>query len=264
NPMATDAAALAKRLEEEGVPTKAGRFDPECLWVDSSDVSFTETSSFAAGEFIVQDEASSLAARFAGVLPGQRALDACAAPGGKTAVLMWMAGPAGKVVAADSAPGRLGRLKNNCARISAPVRILAMDAERPAFGEVFDNVLIDAPCSGLGVIRRHPDARWRLREKDVERHGREQRDLLTGVAKAVQPGGWLTYSVCTNEPEETDKVAEVMDRAGFVRGPGRDFLPHAARRFVGADGALRILPEMGDGLDGFFAVRWRREVASID
>jgi 16S rRNA (cytosine967-C5)-methyltransferase len=258
NPLKGDAAALAKALEAEGVPTEPGRYDPECLWADTSGVSFTQTASYAAGEFIVQDEASSLAAQFAGVAPGQRALDVCAAPGGKTAVLAWMAGAGGKVIAADRAPGRLGRLKNNCARISAPVGILAMDAGKLAFGPVFDHVLIDAPCSGLGVLRRHPDARWRLRERDLERHGHEQRALIAGAAGAVRPGGCLTYSVCTNEPEETDEVAGEVDRAGFLREAGTEFLPPGARKFVDSGGALRILPEAGGGLDGFFAVRWRR------
>lgn len=262
NSLLTDAASLAGRLKIEGVATSPGRADPDCLWVDASTgnraVSFTKTSSFEAGAFIVQDEAASLAARFAGIRPGARALDICAAPGGKTAVISWMAGPEGMVTAADSVLARLGRLKSNCARIGAPVRIVVMDAGKPAFGDVFDSVFVDAPCSGTGVLRRHPDARWRLREEDFARHGRMQRAILEGSARAVRPGGSLTYAVCTNEPEETDEVASAMDGPGFVREPGADHLPPGARGFAGDDGALRILPEGGLGLDGFFAVRWRR------
>jgi 16S rRNA (cytosine967-C5)-methyltransferase len=262
NPWQGSAARLADILAEEGIATEPGKVDPDSLWMKpragGGHSSFTKTGAYEAGAFIVQDEASSLAARFSGVGSGHRVLDPCAAPGGKTAVMAWMAGKRGRVVAADNAAARLGRLKINCARIGAPVQVVAMDAGNPAFGDVFDSVFVDAPCSGAGVIRRHPDARWRLRENDFGHHGEEQRAILVGAAGAVKPGGWLIYSVCSNEPEETDEVASAIDGAGFVREPAVDSLPAAARKFVGEDGVLRILPESGRGLDGFFAVRWRR------
>jgi len=262
NPWQGSAARLADILGEEGIATEPGRVDPDSLWMKpragGGYYSFSKTGSYNAGAFIIQDEASSLAARFSGVGSGQRVLDTCAAPGGKTAVMAWMAGKRGRVVAADNASSRLGRLKINCARIGAPVQVIAMDSGNPAFGDVFDTVFVDAPCSGAGVIRRHPDARWRLRENNFGCHGEEQRALLVAAAGAVKLGGWLVYSVCTNEPEETDEVALAMDGGGFVRQPAVDSLPAAAREFVGEDGALRLLPESGRGLDGFFAVRWRR------
>ncbi len=263
NPWVTDTAALAEKLAASGVETEPGRVDPDSLWIKpkggGGQPSFTKTAAFTGGAFIVQDESSSLAGRFAGAGPGHRVLDACAAPGGKVAVMGWMAGKRGAVTAADNVLRRLGRLKINCARIALPVRMVVMDAGNPAFGEAFDSVLVDAPCSGIGVLRRHPDARWRIQEKDLAWHREAQRKILVGAARTVRPGGWLTYSVCTNEPEETDEVARSMDRAGFVRDPGVAALPEAARAFTGEDGALRILPESGLGLDGFFAVRWRRE-----
>lgn len=262
NPWQGSAARLADILGEQGIATEPGRVDPDSLWMKpragGGHPSFSKTGAYKAGAFIIQDEASSLAARFSGVGSGQRVLDACAAPGGKTAVMAWMAGKRGMVVAADNASLRLERLKINCARIGAPVRVIAMDMGKPAFGDVFDTVFVDAPCSGAGVIRRHPDARWRLRENDFARHGETQRAILAAAAGAVKPGGCLIYSVCSNEPEEADEVASSIDRAGFVREPAMDSLPAAAREFVGEDGALRILPESGRGLDGFFAVRWRR------
>ena len=262
NPWISDAASLAQKLAAEGVETEPGRVDPDSLWIEpkgGGQPSFTKTASFAGGAFIVQDESSSLAARFAGSGPGHLVLDACAAPGGKAAVMGWMAGKRRAVTAADNSRGRLRRLKINCARIALPVRVVAMDAGNPAFGEAFDTVLVDAPCSGVGVLRRHPDARWRIQEKDLARHRASQLEILAGAARTVRLGGWLTYSVCTNEPEETDDVARSMGRAGFVRDSGVAALPAAARAFADEDGALRILPESGLGLDGFFAVRWRRE-----
>jgi len=255
------AGALAERLAAEGIPTSPGRVDPECLRVAFEHAprpaAITATAAFAEGAFIVQDEASSLVVRYAAPGEGGRVLDACAAPGGKAAGLAWAVGASGRVVAADAAASRLGRLADNCARIGASVGIVAMDAANPAFGEAFDLVLVDAPCSGLGVLRRHPDARWRLREEEIGRHGARQRELLAGAARAVRPGGRLVYAVCSNEPEETEEVAASFRTEGFVSDGGLGDLPPGARCFVGEDGALRIGPE--EGLDGFFAMRWRRE-----
>lgn len=258
NPRRTSPEALAARLAEEGVATEPGLADPGCLRVVSQGAALTRTAAFAGGLFIVQDEASSLVARYAGARPGDRALDACAAPGGKTAALAWAAAPGGRAVAADLSLARLGRLRENCARIGADVPAAVMDASRPAFGEAFDLVLVDAPCSGLGVLRRHPDARWRLREEDLALHGARQRGILREAGGAVRPGGRLVYAVCSNEPEETEEVAASFDRPGFAPDRGEGALPPAARRFLGPDGALRIRPEEAPGLDGFFAMRWRR------
>ena len=104
-----------------------------------------------------------------------------------------------------------------------------------------------------------PDARWRLREEELAHHGRVQLDLLKSAALTVRPGGHLTYAVCSNEPEETERVADAMNHSAFVRDAGTEFLPPPARKFVGKDGVLRLRPENSSGLDGFFAVRWRRE-----
>ncbi|MEK6709720.1 MAG: 16S rRNA (cytosine(967)-C(5))-methyltransferase RsmB [Nitrospinota bacterium] len=257
NPLRTTPGELAARLAEEGVTTAPALADPECLRVLSQGPGLTQLPSFAEGLFIVQDEASSLAARYAGAGPGDRALDACAAPGGKTACLAWAVSPGGRVAAADLSPARLRLLRENCARIGAHAPSVVMDASRPAFGESFDLVLVDAPCSGLGVLRRHPDARWRLREEDVPAHGRRQRGLLRAAAGMVRPGGRLVYAVCSNEPEETEEVVASLDRADFA--PDREVsLPPAAERFAGRGGALWICPEDAPGLDGFFAMRWRR------
>ncbi|MEE9273993.1 MAG: transcription antitermination factor NusB, partial [bacterium] len=225
NPARMGAGELAERLAAEGATTVPGEVDPDCLRViagegDARPAPLTGTLAFAQGAFTVQDESASLAARFAGVRPGARALDVCAAPGGKAAALAWAAGSSGLAVAADVSLPRLERLVGNCARIAPLVRILAMDARRPAFGEVFDAALVDAPCSGLGVLRRHPDARWRLRERDLERHGRRQREILAGAARVLRPGGRLVYAVCSNEPEETDEVAAEFAAPGFVRETG--------------------------------------------
>ncbi len=261
NTLASDARSLMAELESESVATRPGCVDPDCLVFlpdeSTPGARFSDTAAWREGKFIVMDESSSLVSRFAGAAPGERVLDVCAAPGGKTACLVWAAGEKGRVVAGERSLRRLALLGRNCARIRADVRLLKMDAMKPPFHEAFDLVLVDAPCSGLGVFRRHPDARWRLEEEDLKAQARRQTAILRGAARAVRRGGRLVYSVCTNEPEETGEVAASFRELGFV--PIRDggALPEGAKRYLEPDGSLRITP--GDGLDGFFAMSWRKE-----
>ena len=261
NTQASNAQSLVAELKSEGIAARPGCVDPDCLVFvpdeSAPGVRFSDAAAYREGRFIVMDESSSLVSRFAGVAAGERVLDACAAPGGKTACLAWAAGENGSVVAGDESSHRLARLKGNCVRIRANARLLRMDAAEPPFHEKFDLVLVDAPCSGLGVFRRHPDARWRVREKDLKEQARRQIEILRGAAGAVRRGGRLVYSVCTNEPEETEEVVSSFRESGFV--PIRDggALPEDARGFLSPDGALRITP--GGGLDGFFAMSWRKE-----
>ncbi len=261
NPRASNARSLMAELKSEGVSTRSGCVDPDSLVFlpdeSAPGARFSDTAAWREGRFIVMDESSSLVSRFAGAAPGERVLDACAAPGGKTACLAWAAGEGGNVVAGERSPRRLALLERNCVRIRADARLLRMDAMRPPFHEKFDLVLVDAPCSGLGVFRRHPDARWRLREEDLGVQARRQTAILQGAARAVRRGGRLVYSVCTNEPEETGEVAASFREPGFVPIRGGGALPEGAKRYLEPDGALRITP--GDGLDGFFAMSWRKE-----
>ena len=261
NPRASNARSLMAELKSEGVSTRSGCVDPDSLVFlpdeSAPGARFSDTAAWREGRFIVMDESSSLVSRFAGAAPGERVLDACAAPGGKTACLAWAAGEGGNIVAGERSPRRLALLERNCVRIRADARLLRMDAMRPPFHEKFDLVLVDAPCSGLGVFRRHPDARWRLREEDLGVQARRQTAILQGAARAVRRGGRLVYSVCTNEPEETGEVAASFREPGFVPIRGGGALPEGAKRYLEPDGALRITP--GDGLDGFFAMSWRKE-----
>ena len=261
NTLASNARSLMAELESEGVASRPGCADPDCLVFlpdeSAPGARFSDTAAWQEGKFIVMDESSSLVSRFAGAAAGERILDACAAPGGKTACLAWAAGENGRVVAGEMSSRRLALLKRNCARIRADVRLLRMDAEKPPFHEGFDLVLVDAPCSGLGVFRRHPDARWRLGEEDLKSQARRQKNLLRGAARAVRRGGRLVYSVCTNEPEETEEVAASFREPGFVPIRGGGALPEGARNYFKPDGSLRITP--GRGLDGFFAMSWRKE-----
>ena len=244
NPRAPDAQA---RLRDAGV----------VLWPlvvpGALEVREGAIGPFAADAVVyAQDQGSQLIAHLAA--RAGLVLDACAAPGGKSTLLADLS-PAARVVAGEVAPSRLRTLAALVARWGAPnVRLLGADARRPPFRVRFDSVLLDAPCSGLGTLGRHPDIRWRARAADLERHAQRQRELLEGVAPIVAAGGTLVYATCSIEPEENEEVV----------GPFLDAHPEFtlsappawAEPF--ADGPhLRTRPEK-DGGDGFFGAVLKR------
>jgi 16S rRNA (cytosine967-C5)-methyltransferase len=215
---------------------------------------------FAEGAWWVQDAAAALPAGLVGDIRGLRVADLCAAPGGKTAQLI-VAGA--KLTAVDRAPARLQRLRENLARLALEAEIVCADLEKWT-AEPFDAVLLDAPCSSTGTIRRHPDVQWLKDADDIAKLSRLQRRLLDRAVALTKRGGTLVYSTCSLEPEENENVVAdllarepTMRRARIAGGDvfGRDEL-------VSKDGDLRTLPchfPDGDsrfaGVDGFYAAR---------
>ncbi|MCO4773641.1 MAG: RsmB/NOP family class I SAM-dependent RNA methyltransferase, partial [Deltaproteobacteria bacterium] len=220
------------------------------------------------GTYWVQDEAAQVAAELVGASPGQRVLDACAAPGGKSVYLAHQVGGDGEIVATDSDPRRLTMVDGATGRLGlAQVRTVARNWVEQPFGALeddasFDAVLIDAPCSGLGVIRRHPDIRFARRRGDLARYADRQLALLKALAPAVRPGGRLVYAVCTFSEAETTGVLE-RARAEGVLDDYETQSVHLLRPDLpeGAvwDGALRTLPHR-DQSDAFFAVALGRRL----
>lgn len=196
----------------------------------------------------VQDEGSQLVAQRVAAAPGQRVLDLCAAPGGKSAMLARAVGATGLVISCDTRPARLAVLKQTLRHEGVPVRVVRIDATTPLpFGPVFDRVLIDAPCSGLGTIGRDPDVKWSRQPDSLARFSATQRAMLEQAAGTIAPGGRLVYATCSSEPEENADVVEAFLAA------------HPDFRREGAD--LETRPDR-DGLDAFFAaVLVRREHA---
>lgn len=215
----------------------------------------TSLGAFQQGRCFVQDPAATLVTRYAAVPAGAQVADLCAAPGGKSVEL---SRTAAHVTAADSSENRLTRVIETIQRLELEnVDPVLADARDGTLGE-FDAVLVDAPCTGTGTFRRHPDARWRLRTSDLAVMSAAQRAVLRGAAKCVKPGGLLIYSTCSIEPEENDAQVEsfLADHPGWtLEPPPAGTVPDS----VLDAGRLRVLPQR-HGADGSFAARLRRGV----
>ena len=200
----------------------------------------------------VQDLASQWVAEAVGAQAGERVADTCAGPGGKATA---MASTGAWVAASDAQPGRAGLVADNATKLRSDVAVVAADGRRPAWRPAsFDRVLVDAPCSGLGVLRRRPDARWRATAEDVTRLAGLQRELVDAAVELVRPGGVLVYSVCTLTADETLGLDDWLAAAHASLTPlsppeGRGWRPHGR-------GAI-LLPQVA-GTDGMFLLRVRR------
>jgi 16S rRNA (cytosine967-C5)-methyltransferase len=253
---------LQARFEAEGVRTESCAVVREALRVVEGP--FRHTRTFREGYAWAQDEASPLVPSLFGTVLRPRVADLCAAPGIKTLQLREALPVGGTIVAADRHAGRLRRLTANLERVGA-TGILPLAADmatgRPPLRGPFDHVLVDAPCSGTGTFRRHPEIRWRLAERDLDALSLRQGRILDTAASLLAPGGTLLYAVCSMEPEEgAGPVARFLERhPGLELLDARVRVPDPARRRVGEDGALRTEP--ADGMDGFFAVLLRRRAS---
>jgi 16S rRNA (cytosine967-C5)-methyltransferase len=242
---------LQQLLSRHDVETTATRMAPDGLTVTSGNPLRTHED----GSFFVQDEASQLVPLVMDAQPGERILDLCASPGGKTAAMAAAMRDSGTLVASDVRPGRLSLLSDTIRRSGARhAHVVHVPANgRLPFRETFDRVLVDAPCSGLGTIRRDPDIRWRRAARDLPRLAHQQVDLLMRAAEAVRPGGRLVYATCSSEPEENDGVVQAfLERAPFDRIDLRDQSPGPLGPLLDDQGVLRTLP-FAHGLEAFFA-----------
>ena len=215
---------------------------------------------FLEGRMTIQDAASQLVVEVLDPRPGERILDLCAAPGTKTTAIAERVGENGRVVAVDRNARRLRLVERACRRLGlSGVTTVEKDATRDLGdlpGGPFDRILVDAPCSGLGTLRRNPDARWRIEPADPASLADTQRALLQRAAGLLGPGGTLVYSTCTVWPEENEAVVEAVLQGdpGLVRSSEG---PESIRPFIEADGYLRTWPHR-HGTDGFFAARMTR------
>lgn len=258
---AGDRESLRSRLAARGVETAPTRFAPAGLQVVSGHA--LQATEASEGAFLVQDEGSQLVALYADAAGAARVLDVCAAPGGKTVAMAESAGPQAVVVAGDVRRRRVRLLRDMVrAAQASSVRVVAHDGVGGLpYRAVFDLVLVDAPCSGLGTLRRDPDVRWTRKEDDVREFARRQRSLLEEAAQVVAPGGRLVYATCSSEPEEgEDLVAAFLgDHAEFGLEDPRDDRGRGAAfpALFTPEGFFRTWPH-AHGLDSFFAAVLRR------
>jgi 16S rRNA (cytosine967-C5)-methyltransferase len=237
------------RLASDGVATRPTRLAPDGLEVLSDRPNLLGLPAYREGLLEVQDEGSQLLGEALQAGPGDVVLDLCAGAGGKTLQLASAVGRGGAVHACDPDGARLARLRTRAARAGADV---AVHGEDPPGGFLADRVLVDAPCSELGALRRGPDQRFRIDPAGFPDLPRLQLAILRRAAGHVRPGGRLVYATCTLRREENEEVALAFGRDGadFTL---RDALPGLS----GQDGFLRLLPHR-HGTDGFFAAAWVR------
>jgi 16S rRNA (cytosine967-C5)-methyltransferase len=254
NTLANDRSAAAAALRDAGVATEPTRFASAGLVVASGNPLRTPLAH--TGRFIVQDEASQLVGEFVDARSGESIFDACASPGGKTTQMAASMNDRGVLIAADVRPRRIDLLVRTVRESGATsIRVIRADAEAdlPLIEGRFDAVLLDAPCSGLGTIRRDPDIRWRRSAADLPVLASAQLEMLSNAARLVTRGGRLIYATCSSEPEENDQVVDAFlaSHQGFEAASPRT-TPIAD--VLDDRGFLRTLP-FRHGLEAFFAAR---------
>ena len=278
NQLITTREAFLETLAQVGIAAKPTSVSPFGIVLEEGG-SVPSLPGFREGAFYVEDEAAQLIPPLLDPQPGDIVLDACAAPGGKSTHLADLMRNKGTIYAVDRKGDRLDLLRSNCRRLGVQIVVpIVGDIRQPLewvpmietagspsvnkarVGEpCIDRILVDAPCSGLGVLRRHPEAKWRKGEQALPRHQALQCQILESVAPCLRLGGVLVYSTCSTEPEENEDVIERFCRvhAEFKREPVVPWLPPAAQKFVTEQGALSTVGNRFS-MDGFYAARLRK------
>jgi 16S rRNA (cytosine967-C5)-methyltransferase len=260
NPQITNKKDFLIRLEQDGIAARAGLHAPNAVILSEYHGRIQELPGFAQGAFQVQDESAQLVSLLlAPFHQKSRILDGCAGLGGKTCHIMELAaGKEASITAVEPDTHRLELLRENLARFHPHYLVTIHPGSLLEFSQIarhnFDSILIDAPCSGTGVIRRHPDIRWKRSSKNLAGYAKTQRHLLALAARLMEPGGTLVYSTCSLEPEENQEVVEdfLKTHPGFELSDCTDFLPASARLYI-QNGCFQ--PHPSESTDGFFAAR---------
>lgn len=257
------------RLRDAGLEAKPTEISPVGVTLQEG-ITIPSLPGFAAGQFYVEDEAAQLIPLLLDVHPGELVLDACAAPGGKATHLAELMNDTGRIYAVDRSEARLKLLEANRRRLhhASLIPLIADFRDRAWTASVardlecrngivrFDRILVDAPCSGLGVLRRHPEAKWRKSSEQFERHQILQRQILQSAALCLRPGGVLVYSTCSTEAEENEDVVDqfLRSHAEFRRESVAPWLPEGGQNFLTERGDLSTMGNR-HSMDAFYAAR---------
>ena len=261
-----------RRLHETGLKAKSTRISAAGVTLEEG-TPIPSLPGFAAGQFYVEDEAAQLIPPLLDVQPGDLVLDACAAPGGKTTHLAELMKDTGRIYAVDRSEARLKLLEANRRRLRHTSIIPSVgDVRDPSWRKAisravecgqsfatFDRILVDAPCSGLGVLRRHPEGKWRKSSGQFDRHHALQVRILESAALCLRPGGVLVYSTCSTEEEENEGVIDqfLRSHAEFHRESVAPWLPEGGRDFLTERGDLSTMGNR-DSMDAFYAARLKK------
>ncbi len=252
---------LLENWRAAGIAADAGTASPQAIRLPTG-VSVEALPGFSEGWFQVQSEASQLVAYLVGPALGEIILDACAAPGGKSTHLAELIDDQGKIIALDTSARGVERIAENARRLGlTSIHAQCVNASKPLAENLagpYDRILVDAPCSGLGTLRSHPEIKWQRDERDIARLAALQARILEAVAQYLNPGGVLVYSTCTLTVEENQQVIDHFLAANnqFELTDAARYLPESARHMVQGN-YFQALPQRDD-TDGFFAARLRK------
>ncbi|MGK7927305.1 MAG: 16S rRNA (cytosine(967)-C(5))-methyltransferase [Spirulina sp.] len=260
NPLKTTRAEMRSRFENAGIAAEIVPFLPQALRLPGKLGNISQLPGFTEGLWSVQDSSAQLVTHLLDPQPGETIIDACAAPGGKTAHIAELMGDRGKIWACDRAKSRLRKVRQKARRLhlnSSEIRE-GDSGNIPEFIGIGDRVLLDVPCSGLGTLHRHPDIRWRQTPDKLAQLVSLQENLLKSTATWVKPGGILVYSTCTLNPQENENMIDnflQLHPEWNIENPGNSF-PFSAS--ISSRGWLKILPTK-QAMDGFFMVKLMKQ-----
>jgi len=264
NTLKTSREKLVKALEGYAEKIEITNYAPDGVFFFNPKISIPKIEAFEYGLFQVQDEAAQLVTLLLNPQPGETILDACSGLGGKTGHIAQMMKNSGRLVAMDKDENKLLRLESEMHRLGVSIvttciRDLSNPLNREDFGK-FDRILLDAPCSGLGVLRRNPDTKWRASQQNPAYCQKRQSLFLDNLAHLVKPSGVLVYAVCSMEPEENESVIKgfLNKHAQFAIEKRPTGLPFDACSLVTGNGYLKTFPHLNN-MDGFFSVCMKRK-----
>ena len=262
NTLKTKRQDLLQKLSLKVKSIQKTDYAQEGLSFSSPDVPIHELGEFKQGLFQVQDEAAQIITHFLGPRPGEKILDACAGFGGKTGHVAQVMENKGVIVAVDTGEKKLESLKRDMQKLGIDIvmtkTINILKTTIKDFDFYFDRVLIDAPCTGFGVLRRNPDTKWKRLKNDIIRLGAKQKKMLNAAANLVKPGGLLVYAVCSCEKEENENVIDTFLEKRTDFSIDKNFKSDRYEQFITQEGFLKTYPHI-NSMDGFFAARLMRK-----